>query len=122
MRLRDVLSHGTATIDYTYDFGDSWEHQLVVSDVRQGEPGGAYLRFIAGERDCPPEDCGGIPGFYEMLKPRADPANPDHAKISEWLDEYDPDALDVFPRQVPLGRIAARRNAAAKRIMKPAND
>ena len=82
MRLRDVLSHGTATIDYTYDFGDSWEHELVVSDVRQGEPGGAYLRFIAGERDCPPEDCGGIPGFYEMLKPRADPANPDHEVIA----------------------------------------
>jgi hypothetical protein len=121
-RLRDVISPGTTTIDYTYDFGDSWEHQLVVSDVRQGDPGTAYPRFIAGERDCPPEDCGGIPGFYEMLEARADPAHPDHAEISEWLDDYDPDELDVFPIQVALGRIAARRNAAAKRIMKPAND
>ena len=122
VRLRDVLSSGTTTIDYTYDFGDSWEHRLVVSDVRRGDPGGAYPRFIAGERDCPPEDCGGIPGFYEMLEARADPTHPDHAEISEWLDEYDPDVLDVFPIQVALGRIAARRNAAAKRILKPAND
>ena len=122
VRLRDVLSSGTTTIDYTYDFGDNWEHRLVVSDVRQGEPSGAYPCFIAGERDCPPEDCGGIPGFYEMLEARADPAHPDHAEISEWLDEYDPDVLDVFPIQVALGRIAARRNAAAKRILKPAND
>ena len=122
VRLRDVLSPGTTTIDYTYDFGDSWEHRLVVSDVRTGEPGTAYPRFIAGERDCPPEDCGGIPGFYEMLEARADPTHPDHAEISEWLDGYNPDDLDVFPIQVALSRIAARRNAAAKRIMKKAND
>lgn len=121
-RLRDVLSPGTTMIDYTYDFGDNWEHRLVVNDVRHGDPGGAYPRFVAGERDCPPEDCGGIPGFYEMLEARADPAHPDHAEISEWLDEYDPEALDIFSIQVALGRIAARRNAAAKRIIKPSND
>ena len=122
VRLRDVLAPDTTTIDYTYDFGDSWEHQLVVSDVRQGETGGAYPRFIAGERDCPPEDCGGIPGFYEMLEARTDPTHPEHTEISEWLDGYNPDDLDVFPIQVALGRIAARRNAAAKRILKNAND
>ena len=57
-----------------------------------------------------------------MLEARADPTHPDHAEISEWLEDYDPDALDVFPIQVALGRIAAPRNAAAKRIMKPTND
>lgn len=121
-RLRDVLAPGTTRIDYTYDFGDNWEHSLIVSNVRSGDPASAYPRFIEGERDCPPEDCGGIPGFYEMLEARADPNHPDHAEITEWLDEYDPDDLDVFPIQVALGRIAARRNAAAKRIIKPAND
>jgi len=122
VRLRDVLSPGTTVIDYTYDFGDSWEHKLTVSDVRAGDPAIAYPRFVAGERDCPPEDCGGIPGFYEMLEARADPNHPDHAEISEWLDEYDPEELDVFPIQGALGRIAARRNAARKRIVKAAND
>jgi hypothetical protein len=121
-RLRDVLAPGTARIDYTYDFGDNWEHSLIVSDVRPGDPHTAYPRFIDGQRDCPPEDCGGIPGFYEMLEARADPEHPDHAEISEWLDGYDPDELDVFPIQVALGRIAARRNAAARRTIKPAND
>lgn len=121
VRLRDVLSPGTTSIDYTYDFGDNWEHRLTVSDVRRGDPGGAYPRLIAGECDCPPEDGGGIPGFYEMLAARADPTHPDHAEISEWLDGYDPNELDVFPIRVALGRIAARRNAAAKRIIKPEN-
>jgi hypothetical protein len=121
-RLRDVLSPGVTTIDYTYDFGDNWEHRLIVSDVRPGDPGTAYPRFVGGERDCPPEDCGGIPGFYEMIEARADPTHPDHAEISAWLDEYDPDELEVFPIEAALGRIAARRFAAAKRILKSAND
>ncbi|OBX17543.1 hypothetical protein A9995_15610 [Erythrobacter sp. QSSC1-22B] len=119
IRLRDVIQPGMTPIDYTYDFGDNWEHSLIISDVRPGDPGDAYPRFIAGERDGPPEDCGGVPGFYEMLEARADPTHPDHAEISEWLDGYDPDEFDDFPIKVALGRIAARRNAAAKRIIKP---
>src|SRR3546814_8350381 len=59
-RLRNVLAPGTTRIDYIYDFGDYWEHELTVSDVRAGDPVTAYPRFIAGERDCPPEDCGEI--------------------------------------------------------------
>ena len=80
------------------------------------------LGFVEGERDCPPEDGGGIRGFYEMLEARADRVHSDHAEIREWLEDYDPEALDVFPIYVALGRSAARRNAAAKRRMKPAND
>jgi hypothetical protein len=53
-----------------------------------------------------------------MLEARADPAHLDHAEISEWLDGYDPEELDVLPIEVALARIAARRNAAAKRIIK----
>jgi hypothetical protein len=116
-RLRDILAPGTTHIHYIYDFGDHWEHSLVISDVRAGDRFTAYPRFIAGERNCPPEDCGGLPGFYEMLDARADPEHPDHADASEWLDDYDPNELDVFPINGILGRIAARRNAAAKRII-----
>ena len=76
-----------------------------------------YPRFIAGERNCPPEDCGGISGFYEMLDARPDPSREEHADICRWLDDYDPEELDIFPIQVALGRIAAKRNAAAKRII-----
>lgn len=90
--------------------------------MRRGQPDMAYPRFIAGERYCPPEDCGGIPSFYEMLEAKTDPNHPNHAEVTEWLDGYEPDELEVFPIQVALGRIAARRNAAPKRIIKPAND
>ena len=110
---RDVLATSRSMIEYTYDFDDNWEYRLVVSDVRLGDPASAYPRFIDGEHDCPPEDCGGIPGFYEMLEARADPAHPDHAKISEWLDEYDPDVLDIFPIQVASPHAAMQRQSAS---------
>jgi Plasmid pRiA4b ORF-3-like protein len=66
MRLRDVLKARKTVIDYTYDFGDCWEHRLTVTDVRAGQPEVSYPRYIGGEWNAPPEDCGGIPGFYAM--------------------------------------------------------
>lgn len=119
IRLRDVLAPGTTTIAYSYDFGDDWQHALTLSDVRQGDAAIAYPRFIGGERNCPPEDCGGISGFYEMLEIRSDPTLEQYAGINDWLEGYDPEELDVLPIEAALGRIAARRNAAAKRIVKP---
>jgi hypothetical protein len=87
VRLRDVLKPGKTVIDYTYDFGDNWEHRLTVNDVRAGEPGVSYPRYIGGERNGPPEDCGGIPGFYEWLEAIADPTHEGHAEAKEWADE-----------------------------------
>ena len=72
VRLRDLLKPRKTVIDYTYDFGDCWEHRLTVTDVRAGQPGVSYPRYIGGERNGPPEDCGGIPGFYALLDALAD--------------------------------------------------
>ncbi|AXU20941.1 hypothetical protein C7W88_18220 (plasmid) [Novosphingobium sp. THN1] len=69
---------------------------------------------VSGERNCPPEDCGGIPGFYEMLEARNDPDHPDHADVSEWLDDFDPDELDVFPINGILGRNARRSHGGQR--------
>ncbi|MEQ9332147.1 plasmid pRiA4b ORF-3 family protein [Thalassobaculum sp.] len=118
VRLRDVLRPRRTTIDYLYDFGDGWEHRLTVTKVRQGEPGIGYPRYVAGERNAPPEDCGGIPGFYEQLDILADPQHPDHEEVAEWFDDYDPEALDELVIKIALGRIAKRRNAAAARMAK----
>jgi hypothetical protein len=79
VRLRDVLKPGRTVIDYTYDFGDCWERRLTVTDVRAGQPGVSYPRYVGGERNGPPEDCGGISGFYEWLTALADPKHEGHA-------------------------------------------
>jgi hypothetical protein len=118
VRLRDVLGPRKTTIDYTYDFGDCWEHRLTVTNVRAGDPHLSYPRYVAGERNGPPEDCGGIPGFCETLDAAGDPGRPDHAEAKEWLDDYDPDAIDELPIKYALGRIANQRNAAKARLAK----
>jgi hypothetical protein len=115
-RFRDVLKPRKTTIDYTYDFGDCWEHRLTVTDVRPGKPGVSYPRYIGGERSGPPEDCGGIPGFYELLEAIADVAHPDHARLKEWAGDYDPESFDELPIKYALGRIANRRKAAKPRL------
>jgi hypothetical protein len=118
VRLRDVLAPGKTIIDYLYDFGDSWEHRLMISGVRQGDSALSYPRYIGGERNSPPEDCGGIPGFYELLDAIADPDHPNHADMVEWLDDYDPETFDDLPIKYALGRIANQRNAVRARLAK----
>lgn len=118
-RLREVLKSATTVIDYVYDFGDNWKHTVTVSNVRQGDPSLSYPRYIGGQGNGPPEDCGGVDGFYDLLEARADPTHPGHADACEWLDDYDPGAFDELPIKYALGRIAARRNAAKARLQKP---
>jgi pRiA4b ORF-3-like protein len=120
-RPRDVLEPRKTTIDYMYDFGDSWAHRLTVTGIRPGKPGVSYPHYIGGEWDCPPEDCGGIPGFYNMLDALADPGHPDHGDVAEYLDGWDPKEIDELPLRIALSRIANRRNAARTRIAKKAN-
>ena len=100
VHLRDVLKLPKTVIKYTYDFGDCWEHRLTVTDIRASEPGVSYPRYIGGERKAPPEDCGGMPGFYQMLEAVADPKN------KQWADDYDPNAIDELSIKHALIRIA----------------
>jgi hypothetical protein len=109
IRLRDVLKGRRTVIDYVYDMGDSWEHRLLLTDVRAGDPDGEYPRWTGGERACPPEDCGGLPGFYAVLDALADPTHPDHGEVTEWHKGYDPEAIDEEVARIALSRIARRR-------------
>ena len=86
--------------------------------MRRGEPGIEYPRYIGGEHPAPPEDCGGLWGFYEKLEILADPKHPDHGEIADWLEGYDPHGLDDLPIKYGLNRIAARRRASRSRAQK----
>jgi hypothetical protein len=85
---------------YDYDFGDSWEHDVVVERMLTAEPGVWYPRCVAGASRCPPEDCGGPPGYVDLREVLADPSDPEHAGMLEWLgldaaSQLDPAAFDV---------------------------
>ncbi len=72
-------------ISYTYDFGDGWEHEIVVEAVGAAEPGECYPRCVDGEGACPPEDCGGPPGYEHLREILADPADEEHDYMVRWL-------------------------------------
>jgi hypothetical protein len=93
-RLDDVSATGTR-LKYTYDFGDWWEHDVVVEDVRRADPGRPYPDCLSGARACPPEDVGGPEGYAEFLTALGDPAHPRHAAMVDWIGRpFDPEAFD----------------------------
>lgn len=96
VKLRKVMPRKGSRLMYEYDFGDGWVHGLKVVKIGPPEPGVCYPRCSAGERACPPEDVGGVHGFYGMLESLADPKHEEHDSYLEWLDGgYDPEAFDV---------------------------
>ena len=82
---------------YTYDFGDCWEHSIMVEKILEKDNSKKYPICLEGERACPPEDCGSVPGYYNLMKIRKNPKHPEYKElIVEWLGEdYDPE-LFVF--------------------------
>lgn len=92
-RLRDL----PARFEYLYDFGDSWEHDVEVLGQGEGTPG-----CVDGTGGCPPEDCGGAPGYEHLLRVLADPHHEEHADLRKWTGElpsFDQAATDLLVRQ-----------------------
>lgn len=92
----DKIATEGDTFIYEYDFGDSWEHEIKVEKILSAEPGAHYPVCLAGERACPPEDCGGIFRYQWMLEVLGDPNHEEYAEVMEWVgDDFDPGALDI---------------------------
>lgn len=92
----DVLRRLRQRITYEYDFGDGWEHDVVLEARVEREPRVRYPRVVAGERACPPEDVGGAWGYAEFLEKIADPEHPEHDDLLDWYgDDFDPEAFDL---------------------------
>lgn len=96
LTLNGLLRSGVARVTYTYDFGDNWQHQVLIERTQPALDAGRYPACVAGKRNCPPEDCGGPWGYAEFLAAIADPAHPEHADQRAWVGEdFDPEEFDV---------------------------
>jgi len=104
LRIRNdaVLRLGTAVTGrgqcfiYEYDFGDSWEHYCVVEKVIPADESTPLTLCIGGERACPPEDVGGIPGYEEFLEAVSHPNHAQHKEMLAWVGgAFDPAAFDM---------------------------
>jgi hypothetical protein len=97
--LEQVAPGAGDKLQYTYDFGDDWTHEIVVEKVLDRRPG-AYPRCTGGRRAAPPDDCGGLWGYAELVEVLSDPSHPEHDERLEWLglesaDEFQPDRFDA---------------------------
>jgi hypothetical protein len=92
---------------YDYDFGDGWVHDVLVEDIIDPEPDHPYPLCLDGERACPPEDCGGPPGYEDMLEALADSKHPEHREFLDWIgdDQFDPETFDLERANATLGKI-----------------
>lgn len=85
--LHDLADKIQPRFQYIYDFGDNWMHQIEVEKILPPEEGKPYPVLLAGRRNCPPEDSGGIPGYQEMLAVLNDPEDDRYEEIVDWLGE-----------------------------------
>lgn len=118
--LADLAEGGIKRFRYVYDMGDGWEHDIRIEKVLAGDPSVAYPRFIDGAMRAPPDDSGGIPGFYAFLDAINDAKHPEHDHWTEWYGgTFDPDDIEADRVHRDLARLAARRKrAAVKRASK----
>jgi hypothetical protein len=95
--LLDISRPGLTQFVYEYDFGDSWRHLIDIERIdKEGAGFQGYALCIAGERACPPEDCGGAGGFANLLEIIKNPGHEEYASTMEWLGgKYDPTVFDV---------------------------
>ena len=91
---------------YEYDFGDSWEHEVVIEETVMTKFGLKFAVCLDGQNACPPEDCGGVGGYADLLEVLADPSNEEHDHFLAWVGgSFDPEAFDLAETNVMLQRL-----------------
>jgi hypothetical protein len=95
-RLNEVIPGEGWQFRYNYDFGDDWQHTLVVEKILPLQEGVRHPVCLAGARACPPEDVGGLPGYEDFLEALRDPQRPEHDEYREWIGgPFDSEAFDL---------------------------
>jgi hypothetical protein len=91
-----LASAGCKKLRYWYDFGDDWWHTIKIEKTLTPKPADRFPTCTDGAGACPPEDCGGVWGYYEILEAIRDPKHEQHEEFLEWLgDDFDPQKFDL---------------------------
>ncbi|MHB1463302.1 MAG: plasmid pRiA4b ORF-3 family protein [Armatimonadota bacterium] len=95
-KLNEVLKMEGDKCIFTYDFGDDWRHTLKLEKILDVEPGKSYPVCLTGRCHCPPEDCGGVYGYEELLETVSDPEHEEYETMTEWVGEsFDPKYFSI---------------------------
>jgi hypothetical protein len=93
------------SLRYTYDFGDDWPHRITIEKRLPSQPDAPRARLIAGERACPPEDCGGVWGYARLLEALRNPDAEEDREFREWLGDFEPEAFDLERTRRAVGKV-----------------
>ncbi len=112
MKIADLLKEEKDNIIYEYDFGDGWEHKIVLEKILPYDEKIKYPVCTAGKRNCPPEDCGGVWGYANMLEILQNPEDEEYEGYKEWLGEdfdhefFDKDTVNELLQKKDFGVLA----------------
>ncbi|MCD6311697.1 MAG: plasmid pRiA4b ORF-3 family protein [Elusimicrobia bacterium] len=93
-KIGQYFSKDITRIDYTYDFGDNWEHTIMLEAIGNKKKAVKYPRCIDGERACPPEDCGSSPGYYRLVEILSDSKHDEYEDMKMWAGDFEPEHFD----------------------------
>ena len=94
-KISKYFSENNRNASYEYDFGDSWIHTIKFEKILPAAIGEKYPKCTGGKMACPPEDCGGMGGYYNLLEIINDPSHEEYEEMIEWLGgEFDPELFD----------------------------
>jgi hypothetical protein len=106
-RLCDAVAEEKAKFHYEYDFGDGWDHTITVEKIIPASEQPQTMTCLAGKNRCPVEDSGGLWGYYDKLRILADPNDPEHEEIKEWMGPVDPTEFDLDAVNAALAELKA---------------
>jgi len=95
MKIADYFLKRKTKADYVYDYGDNWVHIIEFETIVPRNEKIKYPICIAGERACPPEDCGSTGGYEDFLEAIMDPNHKEHEMLLRWAGgDFDPEYFD----------------------------
>lgn len=108
IKLSQIFKEPGQTYVYIYDFGDNWEHQLRLENVTAEKL--AKADVLEGEGRCPPEDCGGWPGYENLKEVLANPNHPEYYEMRDWLQlgprqKWNPAAFDLKKTKTAVRKV-----------------
>jgi len=104
--VKQLLPRVESRLRWAYDFGDNWKHEVMVEAIEEPSLDARYPMCTAGERACPPEDCGGVSGYERLVAALADPSDEEHDDLKTWAPPgFDPAAFDMVSANRMLRRV-----------------
>jgi hypothetical protein len=110
--LSSVFEQPKDDFSYVYDMGDGWEHQIVLEKIV--DTPAPFPQCTAGQGACPPEDCGGVPGYYRLVEAINNPKHPEHEDMMDWLEmekgeQWDVHAFDLEATQAVMKKRSSKK-------------